>query len=128
MWDLAAEEERLVVVEEGGCWRKALKKPERKNGRCVEGAIVGCGCVDGVGGTKLRMEGWFAWGAFGVARERLWKLSVLAEWWLLSTEVGGKRRTEYLGRLGGVHSELARRKGSGCRRLVEEQVGPCWQF
>lgn len=28
--------------EEGGCWRKALKNPERKNGRCVEGAIVGC--------------------------------------------------------------------------------------
>lgn len=39
VWDLAAEEDRLVV-EGGACWRKALKKPERKKGRCVEGAMV----------------------------------------------------------------------------------------
>lgn len=48
MWDLAAAEEDRLVVEEGGCWRKALKKPERKKGRCVEGAMVGgCGVVCG---------------------------------------------------------------------------------
>lgn len=35
--DLEEEEERA----EGGCWRKALKKLDRKKGRWVDGAMVG---------------------------------------------------------------------------------------
>lgn len=43
VWDLVVEveAEEEVRVGCGGCWRKALKKPERKKGRWVEGAMVG---------------------------------------------------------------------------------------
>lgn len=41
-WDLVAVGVEVEERVEGGCGRKALKKPERKKGRCVEGAMV-CG-------------------------------------------------------------------------------------